>query len=110
MNLSSQDFRNKYEKFYIQLRSFLWPYDVLKQIAEVEIDIYSAFIDLDKIGQDCTKLYSSIKDVCKEDDAVADAYNAVADLVNTQDPVIYARLPKVNEVRPQNMKQLKVEV
>ena len=110
MNIASQDFRNKYEKLYIQLRRYLWPYDVLKQIADLEIDIYAAFIDLDKIAADCTKLYSSIKEVCKEDQLVADAYNAVVDLVNTEDPTVYCRLPKVTEVRPQNMKQLKMEV
>jgi len=105
--VSSQDFRNVYEKFYNSMRRYLWPFSVLQELAEVETNIYSAFIDISKLKVDFSKLYSSIKDALKEDAELKKYANKLDNLVNNQDTATYFRLLRVNEVNPEKSKQLK---
>lgn len=107
MNISSQEFQNQYEKFYVQMRMYLWPYEVLKNLADVETDIYSAFIDIDKLKQHFDKLRSGVKEICKEDDNFRIEFNNLSELVDTKEPKFYARLFEVGEVNPENDKQIR---
>ena len=107
--LASRDFMNKYEKFYDAIRQYLWPYDVLEELAEVEVDIYSAFIDRPKLQQDFAKLRKSIKDVLEEDDYFRKTTKELEDLVNDEDLDSYHTLVQVGEVNPEKPKALKLE-
>lgn len=106
-NISSQDFRNIYEKFYAQLRNYLWPYKTLKELADVEVDIYSAFIDIDKLQNDLNKLYTSIKDVFKDDPNLEKSYNLLFELANVEEPTFYSRLNMVQEADPEKAKSIR---
>lgn len=108
MNISSQDYRNAYEKFYSAMRHYLWPYSTIEELAEVEVDIYTAFIDTVKLRADLSKLYSSIRDVCKDDDRLKDTYKSLSELLDTRDPSPYVRLLRVQETDPNEPKQLKL--
>lgn len=105
-NISSREFMNAYENFYKAVRMYLWPFDVLKQLGEVEADIYAVFIDLDKLEDDFSKLYASIRDVCKTDNVLAKTVAAIQDLINTEEIALYAKLNMVDEVNPNNDKVL----
>lgn len=108
--ISSQDFRNKYEKFYNQLRLYLWPYNVLEELAQVEVDIYCAFIDIEKLELDFNRLCSSIRDVCTEDQELEDSRAGLQELIDMciesrEQP--YFVLSSVEEVHPNEDKQIK---
>ena len=110
MILSSQDFRNSYEEFYMNIRNYLWPYDALKALAEVENDIFTAFIDFDLLQRDVDKLYSFIKDTMKEDKRLEKSFNEIYDLIqdsHEDDTKIYSFLRQVAEVNPTNDKQIR---
>ena len=105
--VSSQDFRNVYEKFYNSMRRYLWPFSVLRELAEVETNIYSAFIDMPKLKVDFDKLYSSMKDTLKEDAELRKYVSKLSSLLDNQDATNYFKLFRVNEVNPEKPKQLK---
>lgn len=107
MNISSQDFRNQYEKFYVQMRMYLWPYEVLKNLADVEVDIYSAFIDIDKLKQHFDKLRTGVREVYKDDGNFRIEFDKLEKLIDTEEPQFYARLAEVEEVNPENDKQIR---
>lgn len=106
-NICAQDFRNAYEKFYAQVRRYLWPYSVLLDLAELETNIYTAFLDIEQLKISLSKLNSSMQEVLKEDKLVAKSFNNLIELSEIASPSIYMMLPRVAETRPLNMKQLK---
>jgi len=110
MIFSSQQLRNEYEKFYEAMRRYLWSFDGLKALAYVEDDIYTSFVDFDKLQSHLSKLYAFIKDTCKDDEKLNKSYNALIDLIadgTKPDVQIYSVLNQVNEVNPENDKVLK---
>lgn len=107
--ISSQDFRNKYEKFYDEMRLYLWPYDVLEHLGQVEVDIYSAFIDRDKLASDFNKLSSSLTDIIKEDDDFRKAYKGLQKLIDDPDKDSYHAITRVAEVNQEKPKVLKID-
>lgn len=109
MNLSAQDLRNIYQKLYAKMRDYLWPYDTLETLANIEVNIFSAFVDIQKLRTDCGKLYSAIKDTCKEDEELAKIYNRLAKIIDNDDIQMYSKLPKVTESHPEKSKQLVIE-
>lgn len=106
--ISSQDFRNKYEKFYDNMRLYLWPYDTLEQLGQVEVDIYSAFIDRDKLSSDFYRLSSSLKDVLEEDEEFNKAYKDLQKLIDAEDRDSYHYIQRVEEINPEKDKVLRV--
>jgi len=108
--VSSQDFRNLYEKFYDKIRRYLWPIETLKVLANIEECIYSAFINYDDLDRYLTKIKSDIRDTMKEDEYLAKAYNDLVDLFNEakgDNASKYLDLARVEEVNPESNKQLK---
>lgn len=105
--VSSQDFRNVYEKLYNEIRKYLWPFSVLQELSDVEVDIYSAFVNMEKLKVDFDKLRTSMKDVLKDDTELSKYVNKMLDLISDEDAGSYLRLPRVNETDPEKPKQIK---
>lgn len=106
--ISSQDYRNVYEKFYNQIRNYLWPYQVLEILSDVEMDIYSAFIDVDKLRIHFGKLKAAMKDVLPDDELLEKYTNKMTKLLEEEDDATtFFRLYKVNETDPDKPKNIK---
>lgn len=105
--ISSQDFRNQYERFYAQMRKYLWNYQALKELAEIEANIYTAFIDIDKLRADFARLEKYTKEVCKEDELFKKEFDRMSKLINKENDIYYARLPQVGEIHPEKLKQIR---
>lgn len=106
--ISSQEFRNQYEKFYNSMREYLWSYPVVEQLAEVEVDIYSAFIDRDKLRNDFNKLVSDIdRDILDDDTDLQKSIDNIRELIDSEDEDSYLTISRVQEVRPDENKQIK---
>lgn len=104
--ISSQDYRNKYEKFYDAMRLYLWPYDVLEQLANVESNIYTVFINNDELSKWFSKLTSSIKEVLDNDEYLQKAHNELSCLINDVDTSYYP-ITRVSETNQEVNKVLK---
>ena len=107
---SAQDLRNQYEKFYAEFRKYLWPYNVLEDLAEFEVDIYSAFFDIEKLKRDFGKLRKPVLDVNKDFDdtyilKIYDSFNSIIDQIEPDH--IYQSIGRVEEVHPDEDKQIK---
>lgn len=107
MNVCAQELRNAYIKFYDAMRSYLWSYETLENLANAEVGIYTAFTDVSKLQFYLDKLWSDIKEVCKDDEVLRTTYQHLRDIVDPVDITIYAKLPKVQEVDPSKDKILK---
>lgn len=105
--ISSQDFRNCYEKFYDAMRYYLWPYDVLEQLGLVEEAIYSSFIDIPYLRDHFNKLSMYLKDVIEEDAYFSKCFNQMKDLIESEEECTYLSLPRVQEMNPEIDKVLK---
>lgn len=95
--ISSRDFQNRYEVFYDQMRQYLWSYDTLELLAQVEADIYSAFIDREKLASDFYKMSTSLKEVLKEDEDFQKAYDKLRELIDSEEESGFYQLNKVTE-------------
>lgn len=109
--ISSQDFRNSYEDFYRDLREYLWPYSVLEELAEVEVDIFTSFIDFEKLQKDFKKLSQSIKEALAEDELLSKSYANLSKLIeNEYEPNDqYLIIQRVEEVNPDEDKQIRTK-
>ena len=104
--LTSQELRNAYESFYVSMRNYLWPYDVLVELSNVEVDIYKAFINMSELEMHFAKLQTSIKDACKEDEELRKATKRLANLIDSRDVEIYHKVFRVSETNPTKTKVL----
>ena len=112
MTLSSQEFRNAYERFYSSFRNYLWPYQVVEDLANFEVEIFSAFNDLDRTRNLLMKLSKPIEEVVKEfdDKKLEERFDAFFELLDeVESDKMYLTLPKVEEVTTDENKQDKSE-
>lgn len=91
------------------MRDYLWSYDTLEQLAKVEVEIYSAFINRSLLKQYFDKLLRMINETLKEDEDFNKEATKLADLVNDVDTDSYHLLVRVNETNPDKAKSLKLE-
>lgn len=100
----------RYEDFYNEFRRYLWPYNVLEDLANVETGIYTAFTDVDKLKAYIERLKSPIKVLLKdtEDEKLKKTFDSLYKIISelTNDN-IYAYLRRVEEVNPGEDKQIK---
>ena len=74
---SAQVFRNRYIDLYKELRKYLWDFDVICVIADIETEVYKIFPDILKLQGLVDKLRRLIFEVVREDPemkAVVDAF------------------------------------
>lgn len=113
MIISAQDLRNAYEKFYTKFREYLWPFGLLENLANAEVEIYTAFPDKTIIELNLSKLRSAIADASKDykDEELQSEFDALVDLVEELDTeTTYHIIQKVEEVNPDEDKQIKSTV
>lgn len=105
--VSSQDFRNVYQKLYQDVRRYLWPIDTLEKLSDIECNIYSAFPNVAKLKEDFASFKKDTTDVLQDDPYFSDNMNKMQKLIDSNDAGCYFRLPRVNEVNPEINKQIK---
>lgn len=60
--ISSKELQNKYIKLYTELREYIWPTNTVEFIAELEIEVFSAFPNMDRVRKIFSNLKQSIID------------------------------------------------
>ena len=89
--------QNAYNKMYADLQNYIWGFEVVTALAELEDAAYTRCPDMFRLRKSYDKFYALVKDVAKDDEALKehmDAFKAVID----SDDTPYAKLNKVNEV------------
>ena len=87
--------QSAYNELYRQLRNYIWDYDTVVKIAELEAATYMAFPDLEKIRICASKLETELRasDVYDEDEALQAAMKTFDDQLDGADAVYYGVFP-----------------
>lgn len=96
--ISSTIFMNAYEKFYSEMRNYLWDVQTLEKLADVQIETYKAFIDVDKLEHELSILYNRISSAIEDDEYLKEAYeNLKSCIEDSKDSTAYYNLYKLEE-------------
>lgn len=102
--ITATELQQSYINLYRQLREYLWPFNIVELIAELEIECYSSFPQVSRLRNLFSRLKREIfSDYISDDDEydtlrnVFDKFDAtLTDAKDFHD--IYAKLPSVREV------------
>lgn len=95
--ISLQDLTRQYVKLYKCLREYIWPFDIVADLAELEIAVYNRFPDIDEVKSKFDKLYRDIELECKADKELDEQVKAFRRVIDSQD-IVYSKIYKVDEV------------
>ena len=95
--VSSIIIQNEYQKLYTQVRRYLWSFDTVEMLAELEIACYQAFPSLDDVKVKFSKFKREIAEKANEDAELKEAITDFEDVINSES-TLYLTLNKVREV------------
>lgn len=84
------EIQTEYIKLYKLLRQYIWEYQVVEHIGELEVLAFTAFADRDELKQAIARLIQDIKatDVWSEDEELRDCFDEFIALLDAGDTVI----------------------
>lgn len=87
----SSTLQNAYNKMYVALREYIWPFDIVEQLSELEIATYQRFPDLKEVERKFNKLVNSVSytDPYREDEGIRECFDDFRDILNTSEEVYY---------------------
>lgn len=95
--ITLQDLTRQYVKMYEAVRKYIWPFETVQDLAELEIAIYNRFPDIENVKSKFNKFYQDIRLECQEDEELDAQIEVLRDIINSED-IVYSLLYKVNEV------------
>lgn len=95
--ISSRSIQQAYIDLYIQLRKFIWDIAVVDMIADIELNCYSAFPDIEMLKNQLAKLRSTIYTVYVYYEDLQKAFEDFDEILNNGNDV-YVKLFQVEEV------------
>lgn len=99
MMVSCRELQNAYLNMYKELRNYIWGFNIVENLAELEINVYSAFPDVSKLKVQFNNLYLGIKSVLSEDEELRKSVEAFQESLNNIDDDFFFKLSKVQEVK-----------
>ena len=96
--LSAKKLQNQYIKLYEQFRKYLWPFETVRYIAELEENIYKRFPDINYIRNVLRFLESDMRGELKDDEELKTEFDKMVDISNSSTEV-FAKLEKYSEVK-----------
>lgn len=95
MSTSSTILKDKYNNFYAAMRNYVWDFDTVKLLAEIEELCYTSFPDKGKLIGLLNKIKSKFNSL--SDEALNDAHQELLDLLSESD-TFYTKLSVPQEV------------
>ena len=97
--INIEDLRRLYIDLYVQVRKYIWPFDTVAHLVDVEMECYSAFPDMLKLRTAFGKLRSDVEAAVEmsEDKELKDAIDAFQKLIDS-DEEFFNLLEAVKEV------------
>ncbi len=96
--LSSNDLQSVYIKLYKNLRNYIWDFQIVEMIANLEISVYKVFPDVNEIRNNLISLKNNIKDVLSDDEDLSVSFQNFSDTLDSEDITIYAKLNQLRGV------------
>lgn len=95
--ISNYELQQAYNDLYSVLRMYIWEYDVIDAIANLEIAVYETLADVNAVEDAFRKLDTLVRPVSQRDEDVKNAMEEFSDVIDSADSV-YCKLTQVNEV------------
>lgn len=96
--IDMNDISYAYIRLYRQLRNYIWPYETVEHIAELEIAVHNRFPNLDDVRNCFYRLCNDINRSEVNDEDLDRAVNQFKSRIEQDDSTVYAILPKTEEV------------
>lgn len=90
--ISARQLQSSYNKLYECLRNYIWPYDIVNTIAELEISVYNTFPSTSEILIHFTRLKNFCKMYLNDDKELTKALSSFDNTLKQADSGIYAKL------------------
>ena len=95
--ISFADIQVAYNNLYKQVRKYLWDFQAVEALADLEIACYRTCQDLHEISSALNRFVTYTLEVRREDADLDKAINDLQSLIDS-DTSTYAKLNRVNEV------------
>lgn len=95
--LNCATLQKAYNDLYKQIRNYMWSFQAVEAIADLEIACYKACPDLDEVRRCLNRLLQYMRDVMNDDPDLEKAVNKFQDTLSDETET-YMKLNKVNEV------------
>jgi hypothetical protein len=86
----------QYNRLYREIRNYIWDFDAVEALADLEIEVYKTCQDLDSIRNAFSNLRLYTREVEYYDEDLAKALDKFEELINSDDTP-YAKLWMVKE-------------
>lgn len=95
----SQDYQTKYDKLYEKMRNYTWDMYTVEQLANLEVEVYNAFVNKSEVMKYINKLRYSVNKVVEDyhDNELKASIDELADVASNDDSS-FLRLYKIQEV------------
>lgn len=94
--IGSSILQTTYNNLYTQLRKYIWSFEAVNAIADLEIACYQSFADLLSVRRHLDRVAQYARDVIKDDEDVKKAFDAFEDLLKDEESM-YVKLTAVKE-------------
>ena len=94
--ISSSEIQSAYNDLYKEIRKYIWGFDAVNALADLEIASYTACADVYEIKKRLDLLHMYAKEVERDDEDLKSAFDAFYKLLDDQSDV-YVKLLKVKE-------------
>lgn len=98
-----------YIDLYKQIRNYIWDYDTVVKLAELEVAAYMAFPDIDKVryALDQLKIELNSSDVYAEDEDLQKAVDDFSETLDGADQVFYGlEVPQEIQYKEKSVKEI----
>lgn len=104
--IDMHDISYAYVKLYRELRNYIWPYETVEHIAELEIAVHNRFPNLQDVRTYFNLLRQDINRSNIDDEDLDKAVEQFESYIESDDNTVYATLPKTEEVYPSENKEI----
>lgn len=96
---TSKFIQNEYNRLYSQMRRYIWPFDIIEILAELETQVYEAFPNLTNIRNTFYTLKREIKNISNKgiDDELSNSLDDFEKII-IDDGDLYLSIKQVREV------------
>lgn len=98
--MSFNELQNRYIQLYKLLRNYIWEYDIVELIADLEVLTFTAFTDKEELKKALDALERAIRftDVWKQDEQMQEQFSAFRDALDCDTAIPLKTFQGVNAV------------
>lgn len=98
--MSFNELQNRYIQLYKLLRNYIWEYDIVELIADLEVLTFTAFTDKEELKKALDALERAVRftDVWKQDEQMQEQFGAFRDALDYDTAIPLKTFQGVNTV------------